>query len=129
MVLTVVDRKSKYAWLATLTGKTAVEMTRELLRLPEPHKDPVRTITADNGKEFKGHAEVAEALNPDYYFARPYHSWERGLGEHTNGLVREYWPKWKAFRHLPLEDVQRLLNNRPPKAPGYCMPAEAFQAG
>lgn len=79
----------------------------------------------------KGHHGVVLTVvdRKSNYVARPYHSWERGLGEHTNGIAREYWPKWKAFKHLPLEDVQRLLNNRPPKAPGYCMPAEAFQAG
>ena len=76
----------------------------------------MHTITADNGKEFTGHAEVAAALGLDYYFARPYHSWERGLSEHTNGLARQYWPKWKEFKHLPPEEVRRvqeLLNNRP----------------
>ena len=131
-VLTVVDRKSKYAWLAALTGKTAAETTRELIRLLEPHKDLVKTITADNGKEFAGHAEVSAALDLDYYFARPYHSWERGLSEHTNGLAREYWPKWKEFKHLPMEEVQRvqgLLNNRPRKALGYRTPAEVLRAG
>ena len=131
-VLTVVDRKSKYAWLAALTGKTAAETTRELIRLLEPLKGRLRTITADNGKEFAGHAEVAAALGLDYYFARPYHSWERGLSEHTNGLARQYWPKWKQFNHVPPEEVQRvqgLLNNRPRKALGYRTPAEVLQAG
>ena len=59
-VLTVVDRKSKYAWLAAAT-------TRELIRLLEPLKGRLRTITADNGKEFAGHTEVAAALDLDYY--------------------------------------------------------------
>ena len=119
-VLTVVDRKSKHVWLAAL------------IRLLEPVKDRVHTITADNGKEFAGHAEVAAALGLDYYFARPYHSWERGLSEHTNGLARQYWPKWKEFKHLPPEDVRRvqeLLNNRPRKVLGYRTPSEAFRAG
>lgn len=131
-VLTVVDRKSKYAWLAPLTGKTAAETTRELIRLLEPHKDRLRTITADNGKEFAGHAEVAEALGLDVYFARPYHSWERGLSEHTNGLARQYWPKWKEFKHVPPEEVARVqghLNNRPRKVLGYRTPAEVLRAG
>lgn len=69
---------------------------------------------------------MAEALDPDYCFALSYHSWERGMSEHANGLAWKDWPKWKAFKHLALEDVQRVLNDRPPKAPGYCMPAEAF---
>ena len=57
-VLTVVDRNGKYAWLVPLTGKTAAETTRELIRLLEPLKGRMRTITTDNGKEFAGHAEV-----------------------------------------------------------------------
>ena len=129
VVLTVVERKSRYAWLAALTGKTAAETTREPIRPLELHKDLVRTITGDSGEEFKGHAEVATELYLDYYFARPYHSWERGLSEHASGLARKDRPKWKAFKHLALEDVQRVLIDRPPKAPGWCMPAEAFQAG
>ena len=131
-VLTVVDRKSKHVWLAALTGKTSAETTRALIRLLEPIKERVHTITADNGKEFAGHAEVAAALGLDYYFARPYHSWERGLSEHTNGLARQYWPKWKEFKHLPPEEVRRvqeLLNNRPRKVLGYRTPTEAFRAG
>ena len=58
----MVDRKSKYAWLAALTGKTSAETARKLIRLLESLKDQLQTITADNGKEFAGHAEVAAAL-------------------------------------------------------------------
>ena len=131
-VVTVVDRKSKYAWLAPLTGKTAAETTRKLIRLLEPHKDWLRTITADNGNDCAGHAEVAEALELDVYFARPYHSWERGLSEYANGLARQYRPKWTEFKHVPPEGVAQVqghLNNRPRKALGYRTPAEVLQAG
>ena len=63
----------------------------------------------------------------DYYFARPCHSWERGLSEYTNSLARQYWPKWKEFKHLPPKEVRRvqeLLNNRPRKTLGYRTPGE-----
>ena len=73
---------------AVLSGKMAAETTRVLIRLLEPIEYRVHMITADNGKEFAGHAEVAGALGLDYDFARPYYSWKRGLSEHTNGLVR-----------------------------------------
>ena len=91
LVLTVVDRKSKYAWL--VTGKKAAETTRELIRLQEPFKYRVETITADNGKGCTEHGEVAATLDPGYHLERPYHSWERILSEHTNGLARRYSPK------------------------------------
>lgn len=111
---------------AVLSGKTA----RELIRLLEPHKDLLRTTTADNGKDFPGYAEIAAALDLDLYRARPYHPWERGFSEHTNGLAREYSPKWKEFKHVPTEEVQRvqeLRNNRPRKVLGYRTSAEVLQ--
>ena len=72
---------------------------------------------------------MAAAPDLDYCLARPYHARERGLSEHTNGLARQYWPKWKEFKHVPPEEVQRLLNNRPRKALGYRTPAVVLQAG
>ena len=105
-VLTVVDRKSKHVWLAVLSGKMAAETTRVLIRLLEPIEDRMHTITAENGKEFAGRADVAAALGLDYDFARPYHSWKRGPTEHTNG-PRQYWPKRKEIKHLPPEEVRR----------------------
>ena len=101
---------------------------------PAAGVDPARvdTIATDNGREFAGPAGVAVALALDYYFARPYHSWERGLSERTNGLARQDWPKWKEFKHLSPEQVRRvqeLLNNRPRTALGYRTPSEAFRAG
>ena len=93
---------------------------------------PVHTVTADNGKEFAGHARVAEALGAGFFFARPYHSWERGLNEHVNGLVREWFPKGTDFRKVTDAEVQAVqdrLNARPRKALGYLTPSEAFHPG
>ena len=114
-----------------MTGKTAAETTRGLIRLLEPFKDRVETTTVHSGKEFARHAEVAAALDLEYYFTRQNHSWERWLSEHTDGLVQQYWSNWKEFKHVPLEKVQRvqrLLNNLPRKVLGYRTPAEASQA-
>lgn len=58
-----------------------------------PYKDKIYTITADNGKEFARHKEIAKGLDAEFYFVRPYHSWERGANENTNGLIRQYIPK------------------------------------
>ena len=91
---------------------------------------PVHTITADNGKEFAGHAKVASALGAGFFFARPYHSRERGMNEHVNGLVREWFPKGTDFRDVKdgeVQTVQDRLNVRPRKAPGYLTPAEALR--
>ena len=126
-VVSLVDRASKYALPPRLDRKTAAAvgaaMTGMLGSLP------VHTVTVDNGKEFADHARVSRALGADFFFARPYHSWERGLNEHTNGLVRGYLPKGTDFRKVTDADVRAVqdrLNARPRKALGYLTPAEAF---
>lgn len=92
-------------------------------------KNCVKTITSDNGREFANHEQIAHALSADFYFARPYHSWERGLNENTNGLVRQYFPKQMKFAPVTNEQIQAVedkLNNRPRKTLGYRTPKELF---
>ena len=87
------------------------------------------TITSDNGKEFSYHEEVAQALDTEFYFANPYQSWQRGLNEHTNGLIREYFPKKTEFKNITddqIVQVQNRLNSRPRKILNYKTPAEVF---
>lgn len=128
-LVSLVDRNSKFTYLAGVKRKTSAEVKDAMVGLLGPVRDLVRTITADNGKEFAGHAAVSEALGAGFYFAAPYHSWERGLNEHTNGLVREYFPKKKDLLKVKPRDVKRVedaLNTRPRKALGYKTPAEVF---
>ena len=130
-IQTHLDRKSKYTKLAMLPDKSAVSVQgacdASLLRIA--HK--IETITYGNGKEFAGHAKIAATLEAQVYFAKPYHSWERGLNEHTNGLLRQYFSKGSDFSTLTPAEVQRVedkLNSRPRKAPGYKSPSEVFFA-
>ena len=130
-ILTHVDRASKYTKFAILPDKSAASVQKacDASLLPIAHK--VETITYDNGKEFAGHAQIAARLGAHIYFAKPYHAWERGLNEHTNGLVRQYFPKGSDFSTLTPADVQRVedkLNARPRKALGYKTPSEVFFA-
>lgn len=84
---------------------------------------------SDNGKEFANHEIVSEELEAEFYFTKPYHSWERGLNEHTNGLVRQYFPKAKRFDDIFQEDLDKvevLLNNRPRKVLNFETPQEVF---
>ena len=79
---------------------------------------PVLTLTADNGREFGNHENIAEALNANFFFAHPYCSWERAANENSNGLVRQYFPKGADFTAITDKDlrrVERRLNNRPRK--------------
>ena len=94
-----------------------------------PYKDKVFTITSDNGKEFAEHQRISKRLTAKIYFAHPYHSWERGLNENTNGLIRQYFPKNTDFKTVTNESVEKVmdrLNNRPRKTLGYATPNEVF---
>ncbi|MCY4263419.1 MAG: IS30 family transposase [Gammaproteobacteria bacterium] len=89
----------------------------------------VHTCTADNGEEFARHEKISKELGAQVYFATPYRSFELGLNEHTNGLVREYFPKGTDFRKVSAKQihvVEDRINNRPRKVLGYRIPAEVF---
>jgi len=86
-------------------------------------------LTSDNGKEFARHQEISKALRADFYFAHPYSSWERGLNENTNGLIRQYFPKKHDFTTITEKDISMVmskLNNRPRKCLGFKTPNQVF---
>ena len=117
-LVTVVERITKASLIGHSERKDAKSITAELIKILKPYEDCVKTITADNGKEFAGHKEVAKELNADYYFAHPYSSWERGLNENTNGLIRQYFPKGTDLQEVSQDElnfVMKRLNNRPRK--------------
>lgn len=130
-IVSIVDRATKCVFLRLLPNYTA-ELVKEALcstLLPLGKKGLVKTLTSDNGKEFAAHEKVVEAIGGDFYFATPYHSWERGLNEHTNGLVRQYFPKKTDFAtitHEQVAEVERRLNNRPRKILNFSTPTEVF---
>jgi IS30 family transposase len=89
------------------------------------------TLTVDNGKEFAAHKNHAQALKIDVCFAHAYRSWERGLNEHTNGLIRQYPPKKVPFTTLTQGELEKIvdkLNNRPRKVLGCLTPCEVFSS-
>ena len=113
-----------------MLSRAAAEETKDsIIKLLTPIKEHVHTMTADNGKEFAKHMDFGQTLEASVYFANPYHAWERGLNENTNGLVRQYFPKNCDFTKLTHEQVQHveyLLNTRPRKSLGYKTPIEVF---
>jgi IS30 family transposase len=128
-LVTVVDRKSKFAIIKNVPTKEASVVTEALIEMIYPIKDITHTITSDNGKEFAYHKQVSAALDADFYFANPYHSWERGLNEHTNGLIRQYLPKKSQFLNVSKDEInmiQNRLNHRPRKVLNYKTPYEVF---
>lgn len=128
-LVTVVDRKSKFTLIKNVPSRKADIVTKALIEMITPIKAITYTMTSDNGKEFAYHKEVSAALDVDFYFANPYHSWERGLNEHTNGLIRQYLPKKSVFTDVSKDAIimiQNRLNHRPRKILGYKTPYEVF---
>jgi IS30 family transposase len=130
VLITHVDKASKFLIAGLAKNKTAKQInkiTSELFKKVAQEK--LKTFTCDNGKEFSGHQELSQILAADFYFATPYHSWERGLNEHTNGLLRQFFPEGTNFQILKPEEVEKavaLLNHRPRKSLDYRTPYEVF---
>lgn len=128
-LVTLAERKSRYILAAPVPSKHAGGVAMAITRLLRPHKRKCHTVTLDNGKEFAEHEEIAAALKVDIYFANPYCSWERGLNENSNGLIRQYFPKGMELTEVTQEQVQLAidrLNHRPRKVLGYRTPFEVF---
>ena len=129
-VATCVDRASRYLVARKSSRCTAKQINAALhdgmRRLPAEKR---QTLTTDNGREFARHQRLGRLLGVQVYFAHPYSAWERGTCENTNGLLRQYVPKWMSVSELTdwqLESYVRALNNRPRKCLNYRTPAEVF---
>lgn len=128
-IVTVVERKSSFILIRKLKGKNASELAIETIRLMMPYKELVHSITSDNGTEFANHQYIAQKLNAQFYFAHPYSSWERGLSEYSNKLIRQYVPKKSNFDQFStdyLNEVNIKLNNRPRKLLNFNSPLKVF---
>jgi IS30 family transposase len=126
-IVSLVERKTRYTVLSKVERSTAEAVKTAVTVGLKAFK--VNTLTFDNGKEFAQHQEIAKTLNTAVYFARPYHSWERGTNENTNGLVRQYLPKKTDFATVTDEAVEHiayLLNTRPRKCLGWKTPMEVI---
>lgn len=129
VIASMVERKSRYTCLSKAKNKTTTAVIGSINKRMLPIADLVFTVTLDNGKEFSQHKIMTDVLDANVYFAKPYHSWERGLNENTNGLVRQYFPKRIPFDSISEYDLQRVakkINNRPRKCLGYKTPFEVF---
>jgi IS30 family transposase len=128
-LLTINDRVTGFLFMAKIDSKEADVVQLKAIELLQEWKHLIKTITSDNGKEFANHKSIANSLQIDYYFAKPYHSWERGANENLNGLVRQYFPKKTSFACITDQEVKNIvnkLNNRPRKRFGYKTPTEIF---
>ncbi|MDP1931955.1 MAG: IS30 family transposase [Gammaproteobacteria bacterium] len=130
VLVTIVERVTQFTRSCRVPRKSAVHVTAATIALLKPFKALVLSITADNGKEFAHHEEIAKSLDCKVYFAHPYCSWERGLNENTNGLLRQYFPKQTNFNEVEDKMVSkaiRNLNNRPRKLLAFKTPEYLMQ--
>ena len=128
-LLTANDRASGVEKIKKIDSKDATIVKEAVIELLHEFRPILKTITSDNGKEFAQHQEIARELDIDYYFANPYHSWERGANENLNGLIRQYFPKGMSFENSTKEQVQMVedkLNNRPRKRFGFKTPNQVY---
>jgi IS30 family transposase len=128
-LLTAADKANKIVIIRKLPDKRAETVVAAFRDIMASTFCEFKTITSDNGPEFAQHAQIAALTGADFYFARPYHSWERGLNEHTNGLIRRFYPKGTDFNQVSDEDIARLehvLNTRGRASLGYRSPNDVF---
>jgi len=128
-IVTLVERKTKFTKICKLTNRTVPELNKNVIKLIASSTHPIKTITSDNGTEFHGFEQIEKSTGAYFYFANPYHSWERGLNENTNGLIRQYLPKKKSMRKVTQRDCDTIamkLNRRPRKCLDYLTPEQAF---
>jgi IS30 family transposase len=129
---TLVERNSRFTLVGRTGSKDAEEVARRICAMFKtlPRKSR-RSVTFDNGKEFARHEEIARDAVIDVFFAHPYHSWERGTNENTNGLIRRLYPKKSSFAEIGRPEIKRIgvfLNDRPRKCLGWSTPREKMAA-
>ena len=126
-LLSMVERATGAVLLGKLQRRNVDALNARMIELIQAHPNLFKTITADNGSEFHGFAEIERKTGVLVYFATPYHSWERGTNENTNGLIRQYVPKRTSMKNLTQERCNAIassLNNRPRKRYGFRTPLE-----
>ena len=122
-------RKSLYTIIDAVPRRTAAAVRGAIVSELASHKGKLHTLTYDNGKEMAEHEQITEELGIKVCFAHPYSSWERGVNENTNGLIRQYFPKDRELTGVTRKEVEQAmerLNHRPRKTLGFRTPYEVF---
>jgi len=130
-ILSLVERVSGYSLIGKLRDRTKESTTARAIELIRRHGKLFKSITTDNGTEFHDYKTIEAATGVPIYFATPYHSWERGTNENTNGLIRQYLPKRVSMRNLTQHGCNAIaltLNTRPRKRHGFKSPLERLHA-
>ena len=126
-IVTLVERASGATLIGKLRRRNVAALNKRVIELILAHPGLFKTITVDNGTEFHGYEQIEQATGVKIYFATPYHSWERGTNENTNGLIRQYLPKRTSMKRLTQHQcnvIATALNNRPRKRYGFLTPLD-----
>ena len=129
--MTITERRSNYLLIKRVDDKSAAQTRQAVIDCLRQSGLPVHTLTSDNGTAFADYERIAKALDTQFYFAHPFHAWERGANEHNNKLIRQYLPKKQDFSQMSPELIntyQERLNNRPQKKLNYSTPNEYLKA-
>lgn len=127
LIVSLVDRKSRYLLSGRLNSRNAEETRRVIERLLSGH--PVHSLSLDNGSEFSQFKELEQEIHAPIFFAQPHKPWQRGTNENTNGILRFFFPKgcdFHSIRDDDLDYVVSLINSRPGKCLGWRSPFEVF---
>jgi len=128
-IVTVAERSTSFTIIGKLKARTKEELNARVVKLIQHHAGPFKTITAENRTEFHGYKDIGDATGATLSVARPYHSWERGLNENTNGVIRQYLPKSDSISPLTQRECYAIadkLDSRPRKKLSFKTPPEAF---
>ena len=126
-IVTLVERKSGYTLIGKLKDRTTQSLNQRVLSIINKQPNLFKTITADNGTEFHQYKVIEDKHPTKFYFTNPYHSWERGTNENTNGLIRQYLPKGMDMKNVTQHQcnaIAKSLNNRPRKRHDYKTPEQ-----
>jgi IS30 family transposase len=130
-IVTLVERKSGYTLIGKLNDRTTASLNKKVIRLIKSEPARFMSITADNGTEFHQYQQIEKKTEARFYFADPYHSWQRGTNENTNGLIRQFLPKGTSMAELTQPQcnfIAAKLNNRPRKRHNFKTPEEILYA-
>jgi transposase, IS30 family len=130
-ILTLVERKTGFTIIRKLEARNKDFVNMEMREALRSSLLPIKSITFDNGTEFHGFSWIEKQLGIECFFATPYHSWERGTNENTNGLIRQYLPKgtcMKKLTQVQCNEIAFALNSRPRKRHQFKTPLEVFHA-
>lgn len=129
-IVTLVERKTGFVIIKKIPARTAENVNTACIAAIKQHRRKFKSITFDNGTEFHGYKTLEKKFSSLVcYFAAPYHSWERGTNENTNGLIRQYIPKHSSMKNISQADCDRIaaiLNNRPRKRHCFKSPNELY---